>query len=152
MIIAEDRIVVVQSPICVQLFATPWTAACQASLSLTISWHLPKFMSIASVMPFNYLILYLPLLLPSIFLSIRFFSNESALRIRQPKYWSFSFRISPSNEYLRLLSFKIDRFDLFAFQGVPKSLFQHHSSKASILQHSDLFMDQLTHLRWRNSK
>ena len=109
---------VVQSPSHIQLFAIPLTAACQASLSSTISWSLLKLMSIASVMPSNYLILCHPLLLlPSIFPSIRVFSNESALCIRWPKFWSFSFSISPSNEYSRLISFRIDWFDLLAVQG-----------------------------------
>ena len=120
----------------VLLFATPWTAAHQASLSVTNSWNLLKLMSIESVMPSNHLILCRTLLLPpSIFPRIRVFSNESALRIRWPKYWSFSFSISPSNEYSGLVSFRIDWFDL-AVQGTLKSLLQHHSSKASILQHS----------------
>ena len=124
---------------------TPWTAARQASLSLIISWSLPKFMSIESVMPSNYLTFCLPLLLPSIFPSIKVFSSESALRIMWPKCWSFSFSIRPSKEYSGLISFKIDRFDLFAFQGVPKSLFQHHSSKPPILQCSAFFIVQLSH-------
>ena len=116
--------------------ATPWTAAHQASLSITNSWSLPKLMSIESVMPFNHLILCQPLLLlPSIFPSIRVFSNESALRIRWPKYWSFSFNISPYNEHSGLISFRMDCLDLLAVQGTLKSLLQHHSSKASILQH-----------------
>ena len=118
----------------VQLFATPWTAAHQASLSFTISWSLLKLMSIESVMPFNHLSLCHPLLLsPSIFPSIRVFSNESVLRIRWLKYWSFSFNISPSSEYSGLISFRIDWFDHFAIQGTLKSLLQHHSSKTSIL-------------------
>ena len=138
--------VVVQSPSRVWLFTTPWTAACQASLSPTISQSLPKFLSIASVMPANHLILCGPLLLlPSIFPSIRVFSNESTVCIRWPKYWSFSFSISPSNKYLRLISFKFDWFDLLAVQGTPKSLLQHHSLRASIPQHSALFMVQLSH-------
>ena len=117
---------------CVQLFATPWTAARQASLSITNSWSLPKLMSIELVMPSSHLILCRPLLLlPPIAPSIRVFSNESTLHMRWPKYWSFSFSISPSNEYSGLLSFRIDRFDLLAVQGTPKSL-QHNSSKASI--------------------
>ena len=125
---------------------TPWTAAHQASLSISNSQNLPKFMSIESVMPSNYLILCCPLLLlPSIFTSIRVFSNESALRIRWPKYWSFSFSISPSNEYSGLISFRIDCFDLFAVPGTLKSLLQHHSSKASILWHSVFFIVQLSH-------
>ena len=117
---------------CVQLFATPWTH--QASLSITISWSLLKLMSIELVMPSNHLILCHPLLLPlSIFPSIRFYSNESVPGIRWPKYWSFSFSISPSNEYSGLISFRTDWLDLFAVQGTLKSLLQHHSSKASIL-------------------
>ena len=115
----------------VQLFATPQIAACQASLSITNSQSLPKFMSIESVMPSNHLILCQPLLLlPSIFPSIRVFSNESPLHIRLSKYWSFSFSISPSNEYSGLISFGIDWLDLLAVQGTLKSLLQHHSSKA----------------------
>ena len=118
----------------VQLFAIPWTAAHQPSLFFTISWSLFKFVSIESVMPSNHLILCRPfLLLPSIFPSIRVFTNESALRIRWPKYWSFSFSITRSNEYSGFTSFRIDWFDL---QGTLKSLLQHHSSKASILWHS----------------
>ena len=114
--------------------ATPWTAACQASLSITNSWSLIKLMSIKSVMPYSHLILCHPLLLlPSIFPSIRVFSNELALCIRWPKYWSFSFNISPSNEYSGLISSRIDWLDLLAVQGTLKSLLQHHSSKASIL-------------------
>ena len=128
----------VQSLSRVRLFATPWTAACQASLSITNSQSLPKLMSIESVMPSNHLILCCPLiLLPSIFPSIRVFSNESVLRIRWPKYWSFSFNISPSSEYLGLISFRMDWLDLLVVQGILKSLLQHHSSKASIL-HSAL--------------
>ena len=124
-----------QSLRCVQLFATPWTEACQASLSITNSRSLLKLKSIESVMPSTHLILCHPLLLlPSIFPSIRVFSNESVLRIRWPKYWSFS--ISPSNEYSGLISFRINWFDLFAVQGTLKSLLQHHSSKALILLHS----------------
>ena len=115
----------------VRLFATPWTAACQASLSITNSWSLPKFMSIEPVMPSSHLILCHPLLLlPSIFPSIKVFSNESTLRMRWPKYWSFSFNISPSNEYSGLISFRRDWLDLLAVQGTLKSLLQHHSSKA----------------------
>ena len=125
---------------------TPWTAACQASLSFTNSWSLLKLMSIESVMPSSHLILYHPLLfLPSIFLSIRVFSNESVLCIRWPKYWSFSFSISPSNEYSGLISFRIDWFDLLAIQGTLKSLLQHHNLKASILRCSVFFMVQLSH-------
>ena len=123
-----------QSVSCVQLFATPWTAAHQASLSITNSWSLLKLMSIELVMPSNHLILCRPLLLwPSIPPSIRVFSNESVLHIRWPKYQSFTFNISPSNEYSGLISFRIDWLDLLAVQGTPKSLLQHHSSKASIL-------------------
>ena len=124
--------------------ATPWTAACQASLSITSSQSLLILMSIESVMPSNNLILCRPLLLPSIFPSIRVFSNESALHIRWPKYWSFSFSISPSNEYLGLISFRMDWLALLAVQGTLKSLLQHHSSKASILWHSAFFMVQLS--------
>ena len=128
----------------VQLFATPWTAACQASLSITNSQSLLKLIFIESVMPSNHLILSHPLLLlPSIFPSIRVFSNESMLRIRWPKYWSFSFNISPSNEYSGLISFRIDWLNLLAAQGTLKSLLQHHSSKASILWHSAFFLVQL---------
>ena len=126
--------VVVELLSCVQLFATPWTAAPQASLSFIISQSLLKLMSIESVMPSNHLILCCPLLiLPSIFPSIRVFSNVSALCIRWPKYWSFSFSISPSNEYSRLLSFRVNWFDLLDVQGTLKSLLQHHSLKTSIL-------------------
>ena len=118
----------------VRLFATPWSAARQASLSITNSWSLPKLIFIESVMPSNHLILCRPLLLlPSIFPSIRVFSNESALRIRWPKYWSFSFNISPSKEHPGLISFRMDWLDLLAVNGTLKSLLQHHSSKASIL-------------------
>ena len=121
----------------VRIFVTLWTAARQASLSITNSQSLLKFTSIESVMPSNHVILYHPLLLlPSIFPSIRIFSNESVLRIRRPQYWSFSFSISPSDEYSGLISFKMDWLDLLAVQGTLKSLLQHHSSKASILQHS----------------
>ena len=121
----------------VRLFATPWTAARQASLSITNSQSLPKLMSIESVMPSNHLIFCRPfLLLPSIFPSIRVFSNESGLHIRWSKYWSFSFNISPSNEYSGVISFRMDRQDLHAVQWTLKSLLQHHSSKASILQSS----------------
>ena len=128
------------------LLASPWTAAHQASLSSTISWSLLKFTSIESMMPSNHLILCHPLLPPpSIFPSIRVFSNELALRIRWPKYWSFSYNISPSNGYSRLMSFRTDWFDLFAVQGTLKSLLQHHSSKTSVLQCSASFMVQLSH-------
>ena len=136
----------VQSPSHVQLFKTPWTAARQASLSIANSCSLFKLMSIKSVMPSNHLILYHHLLLlPSIFPSIRVFSNESVLRIRWPKYWSFSFSISPSNEYSGLISFRIDWFNLLAVQGTLKSLLQHHSSKAPILRCSAFFTVQLSH-------
>ena len=122
------------------LFATPWTAARQSSLSITNSQSLLKLMSVESVMPSNHLILCCPLLLlPSIFPSIRVFSKESVLGIRWPKYWSFSFSISPSNEYSGLISFRMDWFDLLAVQGTLKSLLQHHSSKTSILQRSAFF-------------
>ena len=118
----------------VRLFVTPWTAACQASISFTISQSLLKLMSIELVMPSNHLILCHPLLLlPSIFPSIRVFSNESVLHIRRPKYWSFSFSNSPSNEYSGLISFTIDWLDLLAVEGTLKSLLQHHSSGASVL-------------------
>ena len=127
----------VQSLSHVQLFATPGTAARQTSLSITNSWNLPKLMSIESMMPSNHLILCCTLLLPpSIFPSIRVFSNKSVLCIRWLKYWSFSINITPSNEYSGLISFRIDWFDLLAVHGTLKSLLQHHSSKASILQHS----------------
>jgi len=130
----------------VPLSATPWTVACQASLSITNSQSLLKLMSIELVMPSNHLILCRPLLLlPSIFPSIRVFSNESVLHIRWPKYWSFSFSISPSNEYSRLISFRMDWFDLFAVQGTLKSILQHHSSKASSLQCLAFFIVQLSH-------
>ena len=125
----------------VQLFATPWTAPCQASLSITNSWSPPKPMSIELVMPSNQLILCHPLLLLlSVFPSIRVFSNESALRIRWPKYWSFSFNISPSDEHPGLISFRMDWLDLPAVQGTLKSLLQHHSSKASIPLYSAFFI------------
>jgi len=130
----------------VWLFATPWTAARQASLSITKSQSLLRLMSIESVMPSNHLILCHPLfLLPSIFPRIRVFSNESVLHIRWPKYWSFSFNISPSNEYSRLISFRMDWLDLLAILGTPKSLLQHHSSKAPILWCSAFFIVQLSH-------
>ena len=127
----------VQSLSRVRLFATPLTTACQASLSITNSRSLLRLTSIESVMPYNHLILCHPLLLPpSIFSSIRVFSNESILRIRWPKYWSFSFNINPSNEYSGLISFRMDWLDLLAVQGTLNSLLQHHSSKASILRRS----------------
>ena len=126
--------------------ANPWTVACQASLFITNSQSLLKFMSVESLMPSNRLILCCPpLLLPSIFPSIRLFSNELVLHIRWPKYWRFSFNISPSNEYSGLISFRIDWLDLLAAQGTLKSLLQHHSSKASVLQCSAFFMVQLSH-------
>ena len=128
----------------VQLFATSWTAARQAPLSITNSWSLLKLMSTKSVMPSNHLTLCCPLLLlPSIFPIIRVFSNELILCIRWPKYWSFS--VSPSNEYSGLISFRVDWLDLLVVQGTLKNLLQHHSSKASILQHSAFFMVQLSH-------
>ena len=130
----------------VQLFVTPWTVAHQASLSITNSQSLLKHISIESVMPFNHLILCHPLLLlPSILPSIRVFSNESVLHIRWPKYWSFRFRFSPSNEYSGLISFRMDGLDLLAVQGILKSLLQHHSLKATILQCSALFIVQFSH-------
>ena len=130
----------------VRLFVTPWTAAHQASLSITNSQSLPKLMSIESVMPSNHLILCHPLfLLPSIFPSIRVFSNESALHIRWPRDWSFSFNISPSNEHPGLIFFRMDWLNLLAVQGTLKSLLQHHSSRASILWCSAFFIVQLSH-------
>ena len=129
----------------VQFFATPWTAARKALLSIISSQSLLKLMSIVSVMPSNHLILYRPLLLPSIFPSITVFSNESVLPIRWAKYWSFSLRISPSNDYSRLISFRIDWFDRLAVQGTLKTLLQHHSSKASVLRSLAFFMVQLSH-------
>ena len=145
----------VQSLSHVQLLATLWTAACQASLSITDSRNLLRLMSIDLVMPSNHLILCRPLLLPSIFPNIRVFSNESVHRIRGPKYWSFSFSIGPSNEYSGLISFRIDWFDLLAAQGTLKSLLQHHSSKAPILRHSAFFtvqlsLDYFVHDYWKN--
>ena len=136
----------VQSLSCVQLFAIPWTTVCQASLSITNCQSLPKPTSIELVMPSNHLSLCHPLLLlPSVFPSIRVFSNESALHIRWPKHWSFSFNISPSNEHSGLISFRMDWLDLFAVQGTLKTLLQHHNSKASILQCSAFFILQLSH-------
>ena len=137
----------------VRLFVTPWTAACQASLSITNSQSPPKPMPIESVMPSNHLILCHPLrLLSSIFPSISVFSNESALLIRWTKYWSFSFNVSPSNEYPGLISLRMDWLDLLSVQGTLKSLLQHHSSKASILQCSAFFIVQLIsiHDHWKN--
>ena len=136
----------VQSLICVWLFATPWTVARQASLSITNSQSLLKVISIKSVMPSNHLILCRPLLLlPSLFPSIRVFSKESVIHIRWPKYWSFSFSISPSNEYSGLISFRTDWLDLLVVQGTLKSLLQHHSSKSSILWCSAFFIVQFSH-------
>ena len=136
----------VQSLSCVQLFAMLWTAARQASLSITNSQRLPKLMSIESVMPSNHLILCHPLLLlPSIFPSIRVFSNESILCIRWPKYWSFSFSIRPYNEHSGLITFRMDWLDLLAVQGTPKSLLQCHSSKASIFG-AQLSLQSNTHI------
>ena len=144
---------VVQSLSCVQLFAIPWTAAHQASLSFTNSQSLHKLMSTELVMPSNHFILSPPLLLPSISLSIRVFSSESALHIRWPKYWSFSFSISPSNEYSGLISFRMDWFDLLAAQGTLKSLLQHHSFKSiNSLTLSFLYGPTFTsiHDYWKN--
>ena len=136
----------VQSLSWIRLFVTPWTAACQDSLSITNSRSLLKLMSIESVTPSNHLIFCHPLLFsPSIFASIRVFSNESALCISWPKYWSFSFSISPSSEYSGLISFRMDWLDLLAVQGTLKSLLQHHSSKESILWNSAFFIVQLSH-------
>ena len=129
-----------------RLFAIPWTAAFQASLSIANSWSLLKLTSIEPVMPSNHLILCRPLLLlPSIFPSIRVFSSESVLHIRWPKYWNFSSSLSPSNEYAGLISFRIDWFDLLAGQGTLKSLLQHHISNASSLRYSAFFIVQLSH-------
>ena len=136
----------VQSLSRVQLFVTPWITAHQASVSITNSWNLPKFMSMESVMPSSHLILCRPLLLlPPIPPSIRVFSNESALRMRWPNYWSFSFSISPSNEHPGMISFRMVWLDLLAVQGTLKSLLQHHSSKASILWCSAFFTVKLSH-------
>ena len=136
----------VQSLSRVQLFAISWTAACQASLSITNSQSLPRLISIELVMPSNHLILcHPPLLLSSIFPSIRVFSNELVLPIRWPKHWSFNFNISPSNAHAELISFRMDWLDLLAVQGTLKSLLKHHSSKESILWHSAFFLVQLSH-------
>ena len=145
--------VVVQLLSRVWLFATPWTAVCQV-LSFTVSQNLLRFISIESVMPSNHLILCRPLLLlPSVFPSIKvLMSHESALHIRWPKYWHFSFSISPSKEYSGLISYRIDWFDLLAVQGTLKSVLQHHSSKTSILRHSAFFMLQLSHLYMATGK
>ena len=143
----------VQSLSRVWLFATPWTAAHQASLSITNSRSLLTLMSIPLVMPSSHLILFRPLLLlPSVFPSIRVFSNESVLHIRWPKYWSFSFSISPPSEYSGLISFRMDWLNLLAVQGILKSLFQHHSSKSSIFWHSAFFIVQLSHLYMTTGK
>ena len=142
----ESQFSSVPSLSCVRLFVTPWIAACQASLSIINSWSLLKLMSVESVMPSRHLILCCPLLLlPSIFPSIRVFSNVSALHIRWQKYWSFSLSISPSNEYSGLISFRMDLLDLLVVQGTLKSLLQQHCSKASILWHSAFFTVQLSH-------
>ena len=143
---AGHLVVAVQSLSRVQLFVTRWTAARQASLSSSISWCFLKLRSVESVMPSNHLFLSCPLLLlPSIFPSIQVFSSESAFPIRWPKYWSFSFSIIPSNEHPRLISFRMDWFDLSEVQGTLKSLLQHYNIKASILWHSAFFMVQLSH-------
>ena len=139
----------VQSLSRVQLFATLWTTTCQASLSITNSWSLLRFMSLEPVMPLPSHPLLSPSIFnlpPSVFPSIRVFSKESFLHIRWSKYWNFSFNVSPSKEYSRLISFRIDWLDLLAIQGAPKSLLQYHSSKASIPQHSAFFIVQLSHL------
>ena len=149
----ERNISSVQSLSCTRLFVTPWTTACQDSLSITNPLSLLKLMSIELVIPSNRLILCrLVLLLPSIFPSIRVFPNKSVLRIRWPKYWGFSFSISPSNEYSGLISFRMDWFDLLAVQGTLKSLLQYHSSKASVLQCSTFFIAQLSHPYMNNGK
>ena len=145
-------VISVQSLSRVRLFATTWTAACHASLSITNSRSPPKLMSIESVMPSNHLILWHPLLLPSIFPIIRGFSNESAVCIRCPKHWNFSFNISPSNEHPGLIYFRIDWLDLLAVQGTLKSLLQWYSSKASILRCSAFFIVQLSHLYMTTEK
>ena len=138
---------------CARFFGILWTAARQAPLSFTISWSLLKLVSIESMMPSNHLILCLPLfLLPSIFPSIRVFSKQLALHIRWPKYWSFGFSISSSNEYSGLISFRTDWFDLLAVQGTLKSLLQQHNSRLSVLQHSACFMVQLSHLYMTTGK
>ena len=142
----------VQQLSCVQVFGTHWTAARQTSLSLTVSWSLLRLMSIESVTPSNHFILCHALLLPSIFPRIRVFSNGLALHISWPKYWSFSFSISPSNEYPGLISFRMDWLDLLAVQGTLKSLLQQHNTKASILWHSAFFIVQLSHLYMTTGK
>ena len=137
----------------VGLFATPWSAECQASLSITNAQSILKLMSTELVMPSNYLILCRPLLLlPSVFPSIRLFSNQSVLCIRWPRYWSFSFRVSPSNEYSGLISFRMDWLDLLTVQGTLKSLLQHHNSKATILWHPPFFTVQSSHTYMTNGK
>ena len=152
-LINSRRFSSVQSLSRVRLFVTSWITARQASLSITNSYSLPKLMSIESVMPSSHLILCRPLLLlPPIPPSIRVFSNESTLRMSWPKYWSFSFSISPSNEHPGLISFRMDWLDLLAVQGTLKSLLQHHSSKASILQSSAFFTVQLSHLYMTTGK
>ena len=144
--LSKNTISSVQSVSCAQLFATPWIIAQQASLSITNSQSSPKLMPIESVMPSSHLILCRPLLLlPSIFSSIRVFFSESVLCIKWPKYWGFSFNISPSNEYSGLISFRMDWLDLLAVQGTHKCLLQHHNSKASILWRSAFFIVQLSH-------
>ena len=149
----HELAIFVQSLSRVRLFATPWTAACQASLSITISQSLLKLMSIELVMPSTHLILCLPLLLlPSFFSSSRIFSNESSVCIRWAKYWRLSFSIHPSNEYSGLISFRIDWFDLLAFQGTLKSLLQHCNLKASILWCPAFFMVQLSYLYMTTGK
>ena len=140
----------IQSLSHVWLFTTPWIAACQASLFITNSWSPPKPMFIELVMPSNHLILCRFLLLPSIFPSIRVFSNESALRIRWPKYWSFSFNISPSNEHPGLISFRMDWLDLLGDQGTLKSLLQHHSSAFFTVQLSHLYLTTGKTKPWLN--
>ena len=148
-----QNIIAVQSLSHVQLFATPWNAAHQASLSITNFQSLPRFMSIESVMPSNHLILFCPLLLlPPIPPSIRVFSNESTLHMRWPKYWSFSFSIIPFKEIPGLISFRMDWLDFLTVQGTLKSLIQHHSSKASILRCSAFFTVQLSHLYMTTGK
>ena len=152
-VLLKQRFSSVQLLSCVRLFATPWIAALQPSPSITNTWSSPKRISIESVMPSSHLILCCPLLLlPPIPPSIRVFSNESTLRMRWPKYWSFSFSISPSKEYPGLISFRIDWLDLLAVQGTLKSLLQHRSSNASILQCSAFFTVQLLHLYMTTGK
>ena len=150
--IKEPQFISVWSLSHVQLFVTPWTPAWQASLSITNSWSLLKLMSIQLVMPSNHLTFCRPLLLPSIFPSITVFSNESVLRIRWPEYWNFIFIISPSNEYSRLVSFRMEWLDLLAVQGTLKCLLQHRSLKASIIWCSAFFIDQLSHLYMTTGK